>query len=89
MTLHMQHDTSSHQLNKHVGKLGTFFAAREEVQDIARVAAGSVAPLQLGAGQGNCVKDRGKCVQHWYLRTQNISILDFAIWDDVEFILNV
>ena len=35
------------------------------MQDIvrARKAAGSGAPMQMGAVQGNCVKDRFKCVR--------------------------
>ena len=43
------------------------------MQEIARAreAAGGVAPMQIGALNGNCVKDKGVCVQHWYLKDDN------------------
>ena len=79
-------DTSRHRLVMHLGSLGTFFRAQEEVQDIARAreAACSVAHMQIGAMRGNSVRDKGECVQSMgtYLKDDNTMVM--ARWNTVK-----
>ena len=43
-----------------------------------REATDGVASMQIGAVKGNCVKDKGKCEQHWCLRDDNTMVT--ALW---------
>ena len=54
----------------HASRLDTFSKVREEVHDIARAreAAGSVAPMQVGAVKGKTASRTGQCEQRWYLK---------------------
>ena len=61
---------------RHVERLDACSEGRKEVQDIARAreAAASVAPMQIGAMKGTCVKNQGTCVQHWHLNDENFMV---------------